>query len=78
MEITCPQEAMSGVYNCMNLRRGCVFEENQREGTPLVQAGTWEDGGRMGARNFGFKVGVDADLSVFCINFCAENGLWGR
>merc|ERR1719411_561173 len=27
---------MSGVYNCMNLRRGCVFEENQREGTPLV------------------------------------------
>lgn len=38
MEITCPQEAMSGVYNCMNLRRGCVFEENQREGTPLVQA----------------------------------------
>jgi len=37
VEITCPQEAMSGVYNCMNLRRGCVFEENQREGTPLVQ-----------------------------------------
>jgi len=37
VEITCPQEAMSGVYNCMNLRRGCVFEENQREGTPLIQ-----------------------------------------
>merc|ERR1719379_2207618 len=37
VEITCPQDAMSGVYNCMNLRRGCVFEENQREGTPLVQ-----------------------------------------
>merc|ERR1712038_474017 len=35
--ITCPQEAMSGVYNCMNLRRGCVFEENPREGTPLIQ-----------------------------------------
>merc|ERR1712046_569132 len=32
-----PQDAMSGVYNCMNLRRGCVFDENQREGTPLVQ-----------------------------------------
>merc|ERR1712107_978754 len=31
------QEAISGVYNCMNLRRGCVFEENPREGTPLVQ-----------------------------------------
>merc|ERR1712241_361170 len=37
VEVTCPQDAMSGVYNCMNLRRGCVFEENPREGTPLVQ-----------------------------------------
>merc|ERR1712118_332375 len=37
VEITCPQEAMSGVYNCMQPRRGCVFEENPREGTPLVQ-----------------------------------------
>merc|ERR1712151_1438677 len=37
VEITCPQDAMSGVYNCMNLRRGCVFEKNPREGTPLVQ-----------------------------------------
>jgi len=37
VEITCPQEAMSGVYQCMNLRRGCVFEENPREGTPLIQ-----------------------------------------
>jgi len=37
VEITCPQDAMSGVYHCMNLRRGCVFEENPREGTPLVQ-----------------------------------------
>merc|ERR1711976_688520 len=33
VEIVCPQEAMSGVYSCMNLRRGCVFEENPREGT---------------------------------------------
>jgi len=37
VEITCPQEAMIGVYQCMNLRRGCVFEENPREGTPLIQ-----------------------------------------
>jgi len=37
VEITCPQSAMSGVYNCLNMRRGCVFEENPREGTPLVQ-----------------------------------------
>merc|ERR1712100_746168 len=37
VEITCPQEAMSGVYSCMNIRRGVVFEENPREGTPLIQ-----------------------------------------
>merc|ERR1712207_120002 len=33
VEITCPQDAMSGVYNCMNLRRGCVFEEALRQAT---------------------------------------------
>merc|ERR1712000_798482 len=37
MGITCPQDAMSGVYACMQPRRGQVFEENQREGTPLLQ-----------------------------------------
>merc|ERR1712141_570764 len=37
VEITCPQEVMSGVYNIVSIRRGCVFEENLREGTPLVQ-----------------------------------------
>merc|ERR1711904_453896 len=37
VEITCPQEAMSGVYSTMNVRRGSIFEENQREGTPLLQ-----------------------------------------
>jgi elongation factor 2 len=37
VEITCPQDAMSGVYSCMNVRRGSIFEENQREGTPLLQ-----------------------------------------
>jgi len=38
VEITCPQEAMSGVYNAINLRRGVIFEENPREGTPLIQS----------------------------------------
>eukprot|EP00972_Heterocapsa_arctica_P030040 4427198-Heterocapsa_arctica.AAC.1 len=28
---------MSGVYNCLDQRRGYVYEENPREGTPLVQ-----------------------------------------
>jgi elongation factor 2 len=37
VEITCPQDVMSGVYNTMNMRRGVVFEENPREGTPLMQ-----------------------------------------
>merc|ERR1711959_160840 len=37
VEITCPQDVMSGVYSCMNMRRGMVFEENQKEGTPLMQ-----------------------------------------
>jgi elongation factor 2 len=37
VEITCPQDAMSGIYSCLNMRRGVVFEENAREGTPLVQ-----------------------------------------
>jgi len=38
VEIVCPQAAMSGVYSCMNMRRGCVFQENAREGTPLIQS----------------------------------------
>merc|ERR1711920_150906 len=37
VEITCPRDAMSGVYACMQPRRGQVFEENPREGTPLLQ-----------------------------------------
>ena len=28
---------MSGVYSCMQPRRGQIFEENPREGTPLIQ-----------------------------------------
>ena len=37
VEITCPQDAMSGVYSCMPPRRGQIFEENPREGTSLIQ-----------------------------------------
>jgi len=37
VEITCPTDASSGVYSCLSMRRGHVFEENPREGTPLVQ-----------------------------------------
>mmetsp|Transcript_19347 Transcript_19347/g.44987 ORF Transcript_19347/g.44987 Transcript_19347/m.44987 type:complete len:840 (-) Transcript_19347:48-2567(-) len=38
VEITCPSDVMSGVYACITHRRGYVFEENPREGTPLVNA----------------------------------------
>merc|ERR1711904_611943 len=36
VEITAPQEAQGGIYNCMNQRRGVVFSEEQREGTNLM------------------------------------------
>jgi len=36
VEIQCPQSVMGGVYACMNIRRGQIFEEMQRPGTPLV------------------------------------------
>jgi elongation factor 2 len=35
-EITAPQDAMGGVYNCLNQRRGIVNEEEQVQGTPLA------------------------------------------
>jgi elongation factor 2 len=37
VEITCPQDATSGIYSTLNIRRGIVFETIEREGTPLVQ-----------------------------------------
>eukprot|EP00744_Colponema_vietnamica_P000022 GILI01000043.1.p1 GENE.GILI01000043.1~~GILI01000043.1.p1 ORF type:complete len:837 (+),score=294.58 GILI01000043.1:104-2614(+) len=37
VDITCPQDAMGGIYSCLNQRRGHVFSEEPRLGTPLVQ-----------------------------------------
>lgn len=34
-EITAPVDAMGGVYQCLNQRRGIVNEEEQVPGTPL-------------------------------------------
>ena len=34
-DITAPMEAMGGVYQCLNQRRGIVFEEEAMNGTPL-------------------------------------------
>merc|ERR1712131_298125 len=36
VEIQCPQNAVGGIYACLNRRRGHIFEENQQAGTPMV------------------------------------------
>jgi elongation factor 2 len=36
-EITAPMDAMGGVYQCLNQRRGLVIEEEAVQGTPLNQ-----------------------------------------
>jgi len=36
-EITAPMDAMGGVYQCLNQRRGIVIEEEPVQGTPLNQ-----------------------------------------
>ncbi|KAK3833642.1 MAG: P-loop containing nucleoside triphosphate hydrolase protein [Linnemannia gamsii] len=35
VEITCPEQAMGGIYGVLNKRRGHVIGEEQRAGTPL-------------------------------------------
>ncbi|KAK7063755.1 elongation factor EF-2 [Favolaschia claudopus] len=35
VEIQCPETAIGGVYSCLNTRRGQVFSEEQRIGTPM-------------------------------------------
>jgi len=35
VEIQCPESAMGGIYNTLNRRRGHVFAEEQKMGTPL-------------------------------------------
>jgi len=54
VEIQCPEQAMGGIYSCLNRRRGHVFEENQRPGTPLYNVKAY----LPVAESFGF----DSDL----------------
>ena len=35
--ISCPQDEMSGVYQCFSQRRGIVFNEESIQGTPLLE-----------------------------------------
>lgn len=37
VDITSPQDAVGGIYSCLNKRRGQVIAEEPRMGTPLVQ-----------------------------------------
>jgi elongation factor 2 len=34
-EIQCPENAIGGIYSCLNRRRGQVIAEEQRPGTPM-------------------------------------------
>jgi translation elongation factor EF-G len=33
--VQCPEQALGGVYSVLNQKRGLVFEEAQRPGTPI-------------------------------------------
>ena len=33
--LQCPENAVGGIYGCLNRRRGHVFEEAQTPGTPM-------------------------------------------
>jgi len=35
VDIQCPEQALGGIYSCLNRRRGMVFDEQQRPGTPI-------------------------------------------
>lgn len=35
VEIQCPENAIGGIYSCLNTKRGTVISEEQRPGTPL-------------------------------------------
>jgi elongation factor 2 len=36
VEIQCPDSAIGGIYSCLNRRRGQVFSEEQKPGTPMM------------------------------------------
>ena len=59
VEIQCPEQAMGGIYSCLNRRRGQVFEENQRPGTPLYNVKAY----LPVAESFGFDTDLRAQTS---------------
>lgn len=59
VDITCPQDAVGGIYGTLNQRRGHVFSEQQRPGTPLVQIQAY----LPVAESFGFTTALRAATS---------------
>eukprot|EP00386_Alphamonas_edax_P013988 GDKI01043048.1.p2 GENE.GDKI01043048.1~~GDKI01043048.1.p2 ORF type:complete len:837 (-),score=376.08 GDKI01043048.1:439-2949(-) len=59
VDITCPQEAVGGIYGTLNQRRGHVFHEEQRPGTPLVEIKAY----LPVAESFGFTSALRANTS---------------
>jgi elongation factor 2 len=57
VEIQCPENAMGGIYKCLNKRRGHVFAEEQRPGTPLYNIKAY----LPVAESFGFNADLRAN-----------------
>lgn len=58
-EIQCPENAMGGIYGVLNKRRGHVFHEEQRPGTPLFNIKAY----LPVAESFGFTAALRAQTS---------------
>jgi len=59
VDITCPQDAVGGIYSTLNQRRGHVFHEEARPGTPLVEIKAY----LPVAESFGFTTALRAATS---------------
>eukprot|EP01069_Polyplicarium_translucidae_P005105 Polyplicarium_translucidae@DN2722_c0_g1_i1.p1 len=59
VDITCPQDAVGGIYGTLNQRRGHVFHEDPRPGTPLVEVKAY----LPVAESFGFTTALRAATS---------------
>lgn len=59
VDITCPQEVIGGIYGVMNQRRGVVFSEEPRPGTPLVELKSY----LPVSESFGFTSALRANTS---------------
>uniref|UniRef100_A0A0K8R938 Putative elongation factor 2 n=1 Tax=Ixodes ricinus TaxID=34613 RepID=A0A0K8R938_IXORI len=59
VDINCPQDAVGGVYSALNQRRGHVFHEESRAGTPLMEIKAY----LPVAESFGFTTALRASTS---------------